>query len=112
MSLSVLSTQKYLEQRKYSYNEAMTIAMKMAKEVEQSMAEKYDMLYTLVMISCLTAEPFRFGKKRVNQFVDMFFGQVDSFNSKAIEIDDLLKEAERVGVHVTQKDGKFTVDVK
>ena len=119
MSLAVLSTNKWLEQRTYTYAECQAIATRMANEAyiqgqaraEKSMTEKYETMYTLALVCSLIDKSFGFGKKRIARVLDLFFGQLAAFNSKAIEVEDFITVAKKVGVTIEHKDGKFTTSI-
>jgi hypothetical protein len=110
--LAVLSLEAYVKQRMYTYDDVIKISARVAKEKELEVAQKYDMMYTLTIISTLTAKPFNFGKGRIKNVINMFFSQIESLNTKVIDVDQLLAEAKRVGVDITQDKGKFIIEVK
>jgi hypothetical protein len=79
--------------RLFTYDECRRIALKMLDEQKA----KYDTLYLLASISALHAEPFRFGRKRIAEFTNLFFGQVDGINAGTIDAELLLETAESLG---------------
>ena len=112
MSLAVLSPEAYVKKRMYTYDEVIKISASVAKDKEIESAKKYDMTYTLALINTLTAKPFSFGKRRIKNVVNMFFGQLDGINKKIIDVEMMLAEAKRVGVDITQDKGKFIIEIK
>ena len=113
--LSDIRKQQYFKQRTFTYDECVAISTKMVKETviatEKAMAEKYDTLYTLALTSTLSAEPFNFGKKRLCQVFDLFFGQVEGLILKTIDPDQLLEEAKKKGITIQNDSGLFEVKI-
>jgi hypothetical protein len=113
--LSEIRQQQYVKQRTYTYDECRQIAVRMVKDAvvstEKSMADKYDTLYTLALTSALSSEPFKFGKKRLCEVLDLFFGQVEGLILGTIDPSELLEIAKLKGVTVQNASGKFEVQI-
>jgi hypothetical protein len=75
----------------------------MLNEQKETLKAKYDTLYTLASINALHAEPFRFGRKRVAEFTNLFFGQVDGLANGTIDAELLLETAESLGITIENK---------
>jgi hypothetical protein len=91
------------QNRLYTYDECRRIVLTMLAEQQEAIKQKYDTLYTLASICALHAEPFKFGKKRIGEFVNLFFGQVDGLNDGTINAELLLETAESLGITFTKK---------
>ena len=89
--------------RLYTYDECLKITMAMLAEQQETIKQKYDTLYTLASVCALHAEPFKFGKKRIGEFVNLFFGQVDGLNDGTIGAELLLETAESLGITFESK---------
>jgi hypothetical protein len=99
------------EQHKKSLAEQKAKYEAMLAEQQETIKQKYDTLYTLASVCALHAEPFKFGKKRIGEFVNLFFGQVDGLIDKTIEPEQLLETTKSLGITVENVDGKFVVNI-
>jgi hypothetical protein len=78
----------------YTFDECHQIARRMVKETKS----EYDVRYSLCLATALSAEPYKFGKKRVCGVLTLFFDQVRALEAGTIEESEVRERAKKVGV--------------
>ena len=86
-------------------------ASRLMYKYEQEIKEKYDMLYSLGIVNALHAEPFKFGKKRIAEVLNIFFGQVEGMILKTIDPAQMVDVANKLGIRIEVKDGKLEIEI-
>jgi hypothetical protein len=71
--------------------------------------KEYDINYSVCLANALAAPPFNFGKKRVCNLLKIFFDQVKAVDDKTVTAEQLIVEAEKVGVFVKNEDNHLEI---
>lgn len=100
--------------KQYSYTECYQIADRAVEDLKTYAKDKYDELYhnfTCAMACTLNAPPMNFGKKRVADFMKLFFDQLEGLKYGTIDRSLMIETAEKVGVKFETQSGNFVIDI-
>lgn len=92
------------------------ITLRQANELliksDEELKGKYDMLYTMAIVNTLHSEPFKFGKKRIAEVLNLFFGQVEGLILKTIDPEMMMQTCKKLGINISHKNAKFEINIE
>ena len=92
----------------YTFNQLVEFA----KKIQEDTINMYDDLFTDALVNALNAEPFRFGKKRIAQVLEMLFGQVEGVILGTIDKEMIKDTARSLGIITKHVDNSFVINIE
>ena len=94
-----------IKNKVYTFNEVAQII----KVATTDAKKEYDVNYSICLATALSSPPFNFGKKRVCNVLKLFFDQMKAVDEKVVTAEQLITEAEKVGVFIKNDENKLSV---